>query len=1088
MNTWFRWFALSLLALTGHAQDPGWKFPCPANEIARYTAQRVTEDIRIDGELKEQVWQDAATSPRFIDIITGQPTLHQTRAMVVWDERNLYVAYRVTDPNVKAKYAQHNDPIYYDNDVECFIAGPDSYYEFEVNALNTCYEVFFIWEDAYESRGFAAAPEFARANLKPFNGVGFTTHPRGPRLGHFEWTFPGKQTAVHVDGTLNDDRDTDRGWTVELAFPWKGFRWLATDGRAYPPRDGDVWRMDFSRFNTYKAPPPAQDYGGWVWTRHGVWDSHIPECFVFVQFTTNVVGPRRTATAPAAPAARWWSDAAEAALAQAGTNRHEIQRWLGQTPEAQRAGAEFLVMNMPACDVQSLSAAFLAENLALAYEAMRDAPWAASIREELFLNDVLPYASVNEPRDNWRKRLRDVCLPLVKECKTPAEAAQALNRRLFPLLNVRYSTKRRAPDQGPLETMETGLATCTGLSILLVDACRAVGVPARIAGTPLWTDRSGNHTWVEIWDGDWHFMGAAEPSPDGLDRGWFVGKASQAVKDDRRHAIYATSFRKAGLTFPLPWARRVDYVSAVNVTDRYAAKTKKPEPSGTLLAVDVLDRPAGERVAAKVTVTDASDPTIRFENTSKGPTADENDHLYFDLPKQRTYGIEAESNPGKVSQFFTTGTNTEDRLVLFLGGIPPVPAPPRIQYVPPPITKPLSSRQEASLRESFTAFFTAPINLQATWEFPRSLERLLRVNEPAVRRAAWEAFRAAPIHDALRQDFEAQQVRFEKHLSPYTVKTVGTRPPGGWALFIAMHGGGGAPQEVNDSQWKVMQRYYRDHPEAGGYVYVALRAPNNEWNGFYTGYVYPLIETLLRQFLLLGDVDPNKQFIMGYSHGGYGAFAIGPKMPDRFAAVHASAAAPADGASPVTLRNTIFTCMLGAKDTMYSRYELIQSFQQEVEQLRVDQTDIYPVTVSIIADHGHPGLPDRDKIAEMYPAVRNPVPRELTWRLTDSVIRDFFWLRVPKPSPGMELRVACRDNRLSATATRNLTAASMFLDARLVDFAKPVVLELNGLTSKHRLRPSLRTLCDTLQRRGDPELAFTAELPLPSPGPTPQGH
>jgi hypothetical protein len=78
---------------------------------------------------------------------------------------------------------------------------------------------------------------------------------------------------------------------VELAFPWEGLRWLATDGRALPPRDGDVWRMDFSRFNTSKAPAPAKDSGGWVWTRHGTWDSHIPECFAFVQFTTNALTP-----------------------------------------------------------------------------------------------------------------------------------------------------------------------------------------------------------------------------------------------------------------------------------------------------------------------------------------------------------------------------------------------------------------------------------------------------------------------------------------------------------------------------------------------------------------------------------------------------------------------------------------------------------------------------------------------------------------------------------------------------------------------------------------------------------------------------
>jgi hypothetical protein len=280
-------FALALLAATGFAQEAAWRFPCPSNEIARYTAHRITEKMRIDGRLDERVWQTAPTSPRFVDILSGQPTLHDTRATVVWDDENFYVAYRVEEPRLHAKYKKHNDPIYYDNDVEMFIAGPDGYYEFEINGYNTVYEVFFIWEEAYEKRGFAKQPDFARSKLKPFNGVGFTNHPRGGRLGQFEWSYPGLKSAVHLDGTLNDDRDTDRGWTVELAFPWKGLKSLATDGRALPPKDGDVWRMDFSRFNTYKASAPAKDSGGWVWTRHGVWDSHIPECFAFVQFSTR---------------------------------------------------------------------------------------------------------------------------------------------------------------------------------------------------------------------------------------------------------------------------------------------------------------------------------------------------------------------------------------------------------------------------------------------------------------------------------------------------------------------------------------------------------------------------------------------------------------------------------------------------------------------------------------------------------------------------------------------------------------------------------------------------------------------------------
>jgi len=99
---------------------------------------------------------------------------------------------------------------------------------------------------------------------------------------------------VAIDGTVNNDKDRDRGWTVELAFPWKGMEWLAkADKRSLPPKEGDMWRMDFSRFNTYKEAPPAKDSGGWVWTRHGVWDSHIPECFAQIRFTTNDVSRAR---------------------------------------------------------------------------------------------------------------------------------------------------------------------------------------------------------------------------------------------------------------------------------------------------------------------------------------------------------------------------------------------------------------------------------------------------------------------------------------------------------------------------------------------------------------------------------------------------------------------------------------------------------------------------------------------------------------------------------------------------------------------------------------------------------------------------
>jgi len=329
------------------------------------------------------------------------------------------------------------------------------------------------------------------------------------------------------------------------------------------------------------------------------------------------------------------------ALAKAGARRESIEKLLADAPSAHRRSLEFLVTHMPPIDLESVDLGMVATNTVLAHEAMATAPWAARIPEDLFLNDILPYACANEAREHWRPRLREVAWPLVKDCTTPGEAARRLNERLFPLLKVGYNTKRRRPDQAPLETMGSGMATCTGLSILLADACRAVGVPARIAGTPLWSNMRGNHTWVEIWDGDWHFLGAAEPDPAGLDRGWFVHDASQAKAEDPRHAIYATSFRQTGLAFPLVWARSTRWVPAVNVTQRYTPRSSGPAvPEGQArLLVKVLDQPAGRRVRADVFVLDDLDASRSWAGSSRDESADLNDILPVMVPSGKSYRV-----------------------------------------------------------------------------------------------------------------------------------------------------------------------------------------------------------------------------------------------------------------------------------------------------------------------------------------------------------------------------------------------------------------------------------------------------------------
>ena len=271
-----------------------WPFPWPEERIAHYTARRTTAPITLDGRLEEPDWTAAERSPRFADLVRGRPGIHDTRAAVLWDDEHLYVGYWIEEPFVEATLTDRDSLIYTNNDVELFIAGRDAYYEFEINAFNTIYEVFFIWEEAFEKAGYSKLPEFdrTRPGVKPFRGVGFKNHPRGPRIGYWNWDLPGLATAVHVDGTINDNRDRDRGWTVELRLPWKGLESLARpDGRLLPPRDGDVWRMDFSRFNQYKEARPVEDPGGWAWSPHGVWDSHVPEVFPYVKFSRDKVNP-----------------------------------------------------------------------------------------------------------------------------------------------------------------------------------------------------------------------------------------------------------------------------------------------------------------------------------------------------------------------------------------------------------------------------------------------------------------------------------------------------------------------------------------------------------------------------------------------------------------------------------------------------------------------------------------------------------------------------------------------------------------------------------------------------------------------------
>jgi len=281
--------ALALLA----GLATGGMGPLRAAEPGVYDCRTVDSPLRIDGRLDDEGWLHAEFSGPLVDIVDGSKAMLDARVALLWDDRCLYVAYRLAEPNVRADLTERDSLIWQENDVELFIAGKDAYYELELNARNTVYEVFWIWKDAL----VPGSPYFGRPEFDPvahrvmtLDGVGGHRHPRGERWGFLDWDLPGLRSAVHVDGTVNDPADRDAGWTVELALPWKGLQDLS-DGRPLPPEPGDVWRIDCSRFQRY-APDGSllEPSRGWTWKRHGFYDSHIPEAFTPVRFVDGGVG------------------------------------------------------------------------------------------------------------------------------------------------------------------------------------------------------------------------------------------------------------------------------------------------------------------------------------------------------------------------------------------------------------------------------------------------------------------------------------------------------------------------------------------------------------------------------------------------------------------------------------------------------------------------------------------------------------------------------------------------------------------------------------------------------------------------------
>ncbi len=248
-----------------------------------YVAYKTPTPILIDGKADETAWKSVPWTKDFADI-EGSPDpkvtpRFRTRAKLLWSDTHLYVYCEMEEPHVWAKITKKNEVVYFDNDFEIFL-DPDSdnqnYYEFEVNALNT------IWE----------------LNLKKTYDDGWQYDPEGIK-GDGPKNLVGLKSAVHVRGTINDPSDTDQGWSVEVAIPMAELKQFCNHC-AFPPTDGQYWRLGLSRVEWIadiidgkyqRLEREDRPENNWVFSPVGIVAMHRPEQWGYLQFSTHLAQP-----------------------------------------------------------------------------------------------------------------------------------------------------------------------------------------------------------------------------------------------------------------------------------------------------------------------------------------------------------------------------------------------------------------------------------------------------------------------------------------------------------------------------------------------------------------------------------------------------------------------------------------------------------------------------------------------------------------------------------------------------------------------------------------------------------------------------
>ncbi|NBX25906.1 MAG: alpha/beta hydrolase [Planctomycetes bacterium] len=303
-------------------------------------------------------------------------------------------------------------------------------------------------------------------------------------------------------------------------------------------------------------------------------------------------------------------------------------------------------------------------------------------------------------------------------------------------------------------------------------------------------------------------------------------------------------------------------------------------------------------------------------------------------------------------------------------------------------------------------------------------------------------------------------------------------PVPGRPLFISMHGGGSAPAEVNDQQWRNQQRLYA--PAHG--VYVAPRAPTDSWNMWHQDHVTPLLDALIASMVREQAIDPDRVYLMGYSAGGDGVYQLATRMADRFAAAAMMAGHPNE-TRPDGLRNLPFTLHMGDRDAAFDRNRIAREWGERLDAMAGEDPGGYPHRVVIHPDKGH-WMDREDAVAVPWMAThrRNLRPDRVVWLQDDALERRFYWLVNPDPGVGQRVVVRRQGQDIHVEEAKGVRRLGFLLDDGMLDLDRPIRVTMDGSMIFQGVVPrSDRVMRRTLLERGDPSAVFTAEIEVDLP-------